>query len=71
MSHRYILVSDSVCITRIKDDPPVYQCWACELKLYHVVLVTPRELLDHVELHRHAGHEMPADALEKIQKELG
>ncbi len=70
MSHRYIIVSDSVCITRVRENPPCFQCWACELQLYHVVLTTPRELLDHVELHKNAGHELPPDYLEKIKKEL-
>ncbi len=69
-NHKYVFVSDGVCITRIRENPSAYQCWNCELQLFHVVLTSPRELLDHVELHKRAGHELPPDALEKVKKEL-
>lgn len=67
---KYLVLTDEICISKLRDTPPVFQCWACELQLYHVVLVSPRELLDHVELHRSAGHIVPASAIEAVKKEL-
>ncbi len=70
MNSEYLLVSDDVCIRKLRHDPPLYTCYGCELQLFNVVLVSPRELLDHVELHRSAGHIVPASAIEAVQKEL-
>jgi hypothetical protein len=66
----YLVVTDELVIRKIRDNPVAYSCYGCELQLFNVVLVSPRELLDHVELHRTAGHAIPASAIEAVQKEL-
>lgn len=66
----YLVLTNDICLSKVRSDPPVYQCWACDLQLYHVVMISPRELLDHVELHKRAGHIVPPSAIEAVQKEL-
>ncbi len=64
----YLVLTEDVLIVRRR--PHVYDCVGCEFQLFPIPLTSPRELLDHVELHRHSGHAIPKDALERVKKEL-